>query len=67
MQKSEYQRAVKLFQDGKYSDAVGLFTTLSNSNYLDSADQAKECKYLLAKENLESGEYEDAYEMMRAL
>jgi tetratricopeptide (TPR) repeat protein len=51
--------------DGDYAAASEMFKALGD--YEDSADQAKECDYQIAKAAFDAGDYENAIELLTAL
>lgn len=62
---SDYKKAAQLMADGDYAAASEMFKALGD--YEDSADQAKECDYQIAKAAFDSREYEKAIELFTAL
>ncbi len=62
---SDYKKAAQLMADGDYAAASEMFKALGD--YEDSADQAKECDYQIAKAAFNSREYEKAIELFTAL
>jgi len=61
----KYRSAVKLMEDGSYTEAVATFETLDG--YKDSAEQATECKYLDAIALMDAGSYAEAVTIFEAL
>lgn len=53
-----YNSAVDHKDKAEYSEAIDIFTELGD--YKDSASQITECKYLLAKQQIDDGDYEEA-------
>lgn len=62
---SKYNKALKLYNSGKYNEAIIAFEKLNS--YKDSTDKLKQCKYLYAVELEESGNIVEAYETLIAL
>ena len=62
---SDYKKAAQMMADGYYAAASEMFKALGD--YKDSADQAKECNYQIAKAAFDDGEYEKAIELFTAL
>ena len=54
----KYQSAMKLFNAGKYSEAIAAFNDLDE--YKDSNDKIKECNYLYAKNLFDEQKFEEA-------
>ncbi len=53
-----YNSAIDHKDKAEYSDAIDIFEDLGD--YKDSQAQITECKYLLAKQQIDDGEYEEA-------
>ena len=60
---SDYKKAAQMMADGDYAAASEMFKALGD--YEDSADQAKECDYQIAKAAFDAGDYENAIELLR--
>ena len=62
---SKYNEAVKLYEAGKYEEAITAFEALDG--YKDSEDKIKLCKYDQAIKLYEAGKYEEAIAAFEAL
>lgn len=62
---SAYSTAVQLRLDGRFDDAVAVFTSLGN--YEDSADQIPETLYQKARNSYEAGDYDGAADILEKL
>ena len=62
---SKYNKALKLYNSGKYNEAIIAFEKLNS--YKDSTDKLKQCKYLYAVDLEGSGNIVEAYETLIAL
>lgn len=62
---SDYKKATESFNSGNYAEAQSMFEALGD--YKDSADMLKECKYNIAKAEMENENYEIALEAFEAL
>ena len=61
----QYSKAMDLKDDGKYQEAIEIFTELGD--YDDSATQITDCRYLEAKKMLADGQYDKAIAAFTAL
>ncbi len=59
---SDYAKAQKLQEEGKWAEAIELYTSLDD--YKDSKKQLKECKYEQAKEQFENGDIEKSIKVI---
>ena len=62
---SDYKSAVKAMEDGDYAAAVRQLETLDD--YRDSRQLLKQCRYALAVESFNAGDYESALEVFKDL
>ncbi|MBQ2730805.1 MAG: tetratricopeptide repeat protein [Clostridia bacterium] len=62
---SNYSKAVDLYENGKYEEALALFTELGD--YEDSLAMVKECNYELAIIHIQNEEYDEAQELFESL
>ncbi len=62
---SNYSAAVELMESGKYYEAAAAFEEMGG--YKDSAEQAKECLYLVAVEYLGTEDYAEAADIFTEL
>ncbi len=62
---SKYNKAVKLYEAGKYEEAITAFEALDG--YKDSAEKLSESKYNKAVKLYEAGKYEEAIAAFEAL
>ena len=58
---NKYDEALAMVENGQYEEAMELFGELKADGYKDSAEQATATHYLLACEQLENGDYQNAY------
>ena len=47
MSKGKYEDANELFDQGSYEEALAIYTELEAKEYLDSADKASDCRYMM--------------------
>lgn len=65
--KCSYHMASSFFEEGKYLEALEIFTALKNKNYKDSDEQKKFCEYKIAEQLYNEGDYPGALEYFRPL
>ena len=62
---SDYKAAERLFEEGKYEEAVAAFTALGN--YKDSEHKLDEVNYYWAKQLLEDGYWSEAAQKAKSI
>ena len=62
---NQYDRAMTLYDEGKYSEAEALFTSLDN--YKDSESLALDCRYQQALQMLNAGDWDTSKQMFLAM
>ena len=63
--RSDYTKAVALYESGDYMEALEIFAELGD--YEDSADMAVKCNYQIAKQHFEKKAYTEAIAEFEAL
>ena len=59
---NKYDEALNMVENGQYEEAMAVFGELKTAGYKDSAEQVTATHYLLASKQLETGDYQNAYD-----